>query len=254
MPMMGNNFLKAACALAFLCAALFLGWRESAQANLKSGTLLQERRDSAAEFVLESGSRKNPQDYQLRYRLAVELDKRALAQMNGNMPFREPLFSARQHLLAALALRCDIFTHYELGQNFLMDGKMADALGHFNLAFFLSQNPQDLGTWRELAETEQAKAARELFARGNLGRPLIMAYNTMTEFAPNPQKTPAVKFIESFLGAQPPEKWAEMGLADHRPALAGAFDALGAHEREEIASALNAGGFGFLVDAMKGTP
>lgn len=254
MQMMGNNVLKAACALAFLCTALFLGWREAAQTNLKSGTLMQAQGNPAAEKILESGSRKNPHDYQLHYRLAVELDKRALGLINEKKPFSEPVLAARNHLLAALAVRCDTFTHFELGQNYLLDGKLADALGHFNIAFFLSQNQRDLETWRGLADTEQATAARELFARGNLGRPLIMAYNTMTGFTPNPPKTRVADFIESLLGGQPPERWAGMGVGEHRGALAEAFGKLADREREEIASAMDSAGFGFLVNAMKGTP
>jgi len=245
-----KNFIKIVFALALLVFASFAAWRESAQANLKTGIALYVSSNPAAEDVLRTGVDKNGGDYLLRYYAALSLQKNSFAMIAKGMRPDGKLIEAREHLNAALDIRFDTADHQALGRNFALEGRMGDALAHYNIAFFFSQNTADLAQMPDIRQY-QTETARDYFERGSLGVPLIMAFNTVTGFSPSFAGSPTSRFLESFFSLVPPDGWISATVERRGEALKEMYRRQSPGEKELIAAGLNSAGFVFLSAYME---
>ncbi len=242
--------IGATLALTFLSFTSFLAWRESAQINLKIGRNLYSASDTVAEETLENGVRKNGGEYLLRYNAALALQESSLT-ATGGKPNMDKLIRARKHLYAALDIRSDTAIHLAMGQNFAMEGMTNDALAHYNIAFFLGQNGADANNWADIRQ-HQAEAARDFFGSGNLGIPIIMAFNSVTGFSPGFSKTTVSQFLESFFADISPERWTSATVDNDGNALREIYRHKTPPEKEQIAAGLAGAGFSFLTAYLEG--
>ncbi|GMT41602.1 MAG: hypothetical protein IEMM0002_0013 [bacterium] len=234
--------------MAFLILAVFYSKvrRQSAQANLKTGIVLNEKNSLAAIEVLQNGIKKNPDHYLLYLNLAKSLQKKAFAELAEGKDAKMTLLEARRNLKRALALRFDGAAHQLLGYNYELEGKINSALAHYNISFFFSQNESGLERWEGLRE-RQSKAAEKFFRFNSTGIALIMVYNAVSGYKREPARTPAEVFIKKFFLSTPPDEWLSIEPEKGNRNLKKLFLTLKEGERKNLNRAFENAGFGFLA-------
>ncbi|MEE8483655.1 MAG: hypothetical protein V3S46_03575 [Nitrospinota bacterium] len=260
----GRSVFAVSVAL-FIAGAALLFWKETSQINLKSGKELLEKgspASSAAIEILSDGGRKNPHNYQIRYNLAMALQKKAFTQLQSGADARPTLLEARINLESALELRVDSLDYLLLAENFQYEGRFSRALAYYNLSFFLSHDKKELRRWKYL-RVDQARVAREYFIGGEIGISLIMAYNAVTDFRvllheskTNKTKTDRSKikseaevFLSEYFLSTSPKDWTGAGNGT-KPALKELFNKRETRDKEKIVQSLKGRGLAYLAEFL----
>ncbi len=248
----GRSVFAVSVAL-FIAGAALLFWKETSQINLKSGKELLEKgspASSAAIEILSDGGRKNPHNYQIRYNLAMALQKKAFTQLQSGADARPTLLEARRNLESALELRVDSLDYLLLAENFRYEGRFSRSLAYYNLSFFLSHDKKELRRWKYL-RVDQARVAREYFIGGEIGISLIMAYNAVTDFRALQQKTKteAEVFLSEYFLSTSPKEWTGAGNGT-KPALKELFNKRETRDKEKIVQSLKGRGLAYLAEFL----
>ncbi len=236
----------------FIAGAALLLWKETSQVNLKSGKELLEKDSPASVKILRDGGRKNPHNYQIRYNLAMALQKKAFAQLKSGADAKPTLLEARRNLEGALELRVDSLDYLLLAENFQYEGRFSRALAYYNVSFFLSHDKKELGRWKDL-RVDQAGVARQYFINGEIGISLIMAYNAVTDFRLPPHisktKSEAEVFLSEYFLSISPKEW--IGAGDEtKPAFKELFNKRETRNKEKIVRSLKERGLAYLAEFL----